>query len=890
MKRNHITGALFLFALLLLSFITFAKQGKVIQIFRNGEVIKQYPLEYIDYIEVNDIDSTSGRLPGGFDLPENPTQAMLDSLEKIYAFVSGDTDSPAIMNWYIPSFSLGIQTFHRALFNLEEIPTDETKWLWWHDDNIGPLNLGEISDSSLHVLAAYHTLTKVIEECNKFINKDFGLEFIENKYEQSRALRKYQESVRQAKILRSGMYFSLISEFGNVPYADENTEPGSVAPQLSSDMATGRRLVTQRVIDTLEDLVAWYKANDPDNKPEYGRLGLDAAEALLVRFYLNHEVFTGTPAWDKCLHHAKAIIARRGRGGFNNSGLAMNYSQNFSYNNRTAADNEIIWRLATIDSKGKKIYNWANGFFMLVAFTGNDGYPNANGSIYNTTQGWKCLTGIRQLVDAFEWNADYTESPDQRTAWWRTAKHGFAVDNDVILGDEWGKNGFLPIKFTNWNINDDGSIDRSDIPAQDNPSSIDYGVIRLAEIYLSAAEAILNGGGGSTADALTYTNFVRERAGMPAYSSLTKEELQKERQRELYTESTRRTDLIRYGKWISGYNWNWKGRVKTGTDYDPAFIVYPLPASVVEECGYAQNPKPAEPLPTDDYELFYDDEMIYLVGSPQDMAEPTMSNLEIFKDYRIYNTSRGSKIYEKWIELPPHPVFYFCSTLKKDNQEFFGVAAEEKEVKFDYAGEGEIKADLVKGKGMISLPDFEGGIIKITVDLRDSSNMSVTLDDTSYIYIIGNITDPVSGQTNNWLAPIRSNREWYDKYFRLNNVKGKGEIYSGQFYLEPKEYSYEGGAENLDNFSQFRFFTDLLGWSREASIGASWADFTVVSIADEVDAGYSGYTRSEGLGNWGIYCEERIPLTIVVDLEKNKIYVKKGFHEISFSDGEPVFE
>lgn len=243
--------------------------------------------------------------------------------------------------------------------------------------------------------------------------------------------------------------------------------------------------------------------------------------------------------------------------------------------------------------------NYSNGYFMIAAFLGfGDGDGILwNPSDYNSSDGWKCMTGLRQLSDAFEWNHETKESPDQRVAWWGTARHGFDVNNYSLLGEDWGKNGFIPVKFTNWNIKDDGSVDSSDVPDQDAMHYIDYGMIRLAEIYLSAAEAILNGA-GDVNDALKFTNYVRQRAGMPPFESLDMETLQAERQRELYTECNRRTDLIRYGKWISGYNWNWKGGARKGCDYDPNFIVYPIPASIVEEYGYTQNPI-AEPIEVD---------------------------------------------------------------------------------------------------------------------------------------------------------------------------------------------------------------------------------------------------------------------------------------------------
>ncbi len=45
-----------IFSLLsLIAFFAFAKQEKVLQIFRNGEVIQEYAVNDIDYIEVNDL-------------------------------------------------------------------------------------------------------------------------------------------------------------------------------------------------------------------------------------------------------------------------------------------------------------------------------------------------------------------------------------------------------------------------------------------------------------------------------------------------------------------------------------------------------------------------------------------------------------------------------------------------------------------------------------------------------------------------------------------------------------------------------------------------------------------------------------------------------------------
>lgn len=542
----------------------------------------------LDLEPINPTDITSGKFS------EDPEGYMREVLADVYLNVSSFGPNG---NNILGSMDGGMSTFQRAVFNLEEVPSDETNWQPTADAVPHSLNYGEVAANETFILGSYQRMMVASSLCNQFIQTDFQLTT-----DAQKTLR--EEFVRQVKILRGGMYFYLVSEFGNVPYNDESVMIGDVAPQLSTDFATGRRMVTENVVNTLEEIVSWYKANDPNNKPPYGYVGLDVAEALLVKFYLNYEVFTGTAAWDKCYEHAQALISRLGKGGFQNTGLAMNYSQCFSYNNRTDSENEIIWRIPQVNPvnntesdpingmAGVGVQSWANGGFMINGFIGDspaDAPFHCTQAEYNSKNGWKCMSARRQLTEAFDWNADYTASPDKRTAWWKTAKDGFGIDNEDMTQVGWGQNGFLPVKFTNWYIDNDGSVNYEKSPEAVDVIGVDYGMIRLAEIYLSAAEAALHGA-GSQADALKYTNYVRERAGMPAYSSINLFELRNERQRELYTECTRRTDLIRYGLWISGYNWNWKNHTHDGSDFPANFNVYPMPTTVVNTNGYVQNP------------------------------------------------------------------------------------------------------------------------------------------------------------------------------------------------------------------------------------------------------------------------------------------------------------
>lgn len=542
----------------------------------------------LDLMPTNPNDITSG------NFSEDPEQYMREVIADVYLNVS--TFGPNGSN-ILGSMDGGMSTFQRAIFNMEEVPTDEANWQPTADAIPHALSYGIVAANETFILGCYQRLMVESSLCNQFIQTDFHLQNAEQE-----ALK--AEFDRQCKIIRSGMYFYLVSLFGNVPMNDESVMIGEVAPQLSTNFEEGRRLVTENVVNTLEEIVAWYKANEPNNKPPYGYVGLDVAEALLVKFYLNYEVFTGTAAWDKCLDHAQALIGRLGNGGFQGSGLAMNYAQCFSFNNRVDSENEIIWRIPQVTPAANEgsntvngtpnvgVQSWANGGFMVNGFIGDttDDSPfHCKQADYNSGNGWKCMSARRQFVEVFDWNADYSESPDQRTAWWKTAKDGFDINNADLTQPAWGTNGFLPVKFTNWWIDDDGSVNKDKSPEPVDPLGIDYGMIRLAEIYLSAAEAILHGA-GNQADAITYVNYLRARAGMPTYTSLNLNELRNERQRELYTECTRRTDLIRYGLWISGYTWNWKGGSASGHDFSSNFNVYPMPTTVVTINGYTQNP------------------------------------------------------------------------------------------------------------------------------------------------------------------------------------------------------------------------------------------------------------------------------------------------------------
>lgn len=76
-------------------------------------------------------------------------------------------------------------------------------------------------------------------------------------------------------------------------------------------------------------------------------------------------------------------------------------------------------------------------------------------------------------------------------------------------------------------------------------ATVNYTWMRYAEVLLLAAEANLQS--GNTAEALKDLNAVRERAKLPAKTSITMDDIKTEKRLELWGEGTRWMDLVRWG-------------------------------------------------------------------------------------------------------------------------------------------------------------------------------------------------------------------------------------------------------------------------------------------------------------------------------------------------------
>lgn len=457
------------------------------------------------------------------------------------------------------SYNAGMTVWNRVLFDITELPTDEGFWIW-DDSGLLQMSANTINADNLQLEMAYGRFYQHIAICNSFLSvmEDSNVEGIEQMRSEVRAL-------------RAMTYYWVLDLFGNSPLqlGEPNGEP---APQ-----ATRMELYTW-LEGELRDLVDNGNLSD---SPQYGRVGKDGVEALLARLYLNAEVYTNgaVSAWAQCLTRCNNVIRRHQHGGFENSGLANHYLNLFAANNdqympggTKADENEILWGLP-FDAQTGRSYGGST-FLLAGALSGGN---------YGSNSSWSCLTARRQLSERF-----LAEPQDVRWSLWLTDGRG--IEN-VKFGD-FDNAGYQAIKWTNWNGTDDGTLDSS-VPSWDFCSA-DVPLIRLADLYLMRAECFLHGQGERQA-ALDGVNYLRKRAGVSTWSGsqLTADNLLDERSRELYYEMTRRSDLIRFGKYVGPTQavWSWKGNAPAGATIQDYMKLMPLPTNVLAaQPELQQNP------------------------------------------------------------------------------------------------------------------------------------------------------------------------------------------------------------------------------------------------------------------------------------------------------------
>lgn len=537
-----------------------------------------------------DLAPNNPNLINGADLTPNDYASIL---AKCYGGLAYSGQSGPNGDCDISGLDGGTSQYTRALFMMNEFTTDECIWIW-PDNGVIDLVTNTWGKDNGNIFGTYSRLYSHIAVCNDFIRQAKGSDDAS-----------VREMVLQARALRAMSYYWVIDIFGQGSFTLDTDEFGS------SPVQKDRTSLYNWLDAELDDIETQYKEEFPNNVVQYAHVGLDGVQALHARLCLNAKVYTSdaVDGYAKCSQLCADVITRHQDGPLGN-GLAPEYlylfcADNHKYMPGGGDVNEILWGIP-YDKDNTQAYGGTQ--FLIAASTanangGDDGICSS--ADYGINNPWKCMHATKEFAEAFTAN-------DARWAMWLKEPNGFQADND---GFSKFSNGYAVIKFTNllsgtdkawannadvecgptWSAENGGRYGSSAARAETWVDT-DLPLIRLADVYLMYAESYIVGNAGKAADALTYVNHVRNRAGVTPWTDadLRSDNILAERQRELYWELTRRSDLVRHGKFTgTAYNWAYKGsQLSLGGQGIPTYMnLMPIPNNIISaQPEFNQNP------------------------------------------------------------------------------------------------------------------------------------------------------------------------------------------------------------------------------------------------------------------------------------------------------------
>lgn len=374
----------------------------------------------------------------------------------------------------------------------------------------------------------------------------------------------------EARFLRAFYVFWLCDGWGQVPIR----EPGAPLADIPDVLSGGEAI--NFVISELESIAGnlpSLASTDPWMATE------DAAYALLAKAYINKAVYSSddrqtfsfeSADMDKVISNCDMVI---------NSGnfeLEEEYFANFTSDNGENSS-ELIFcsnNEAGIQSNNMR-GTWMSGLH------------------YNQTpSGWNGFTTLADFYNTFDegdrrrgGELDPLTSETGLTAGFLTGQQ-YDKDGNPLEDRQGNPLVFTaesPIMVTGAALETSGYRFMKYIPdmsAEDVPGN-DFPFLRYSDILLTKAEALMRK--GDNGGALTIVNELRTARGATELGSIDEAGMLEERGRELYYEGWRRTDLVRFGKFLDA----WSQKQAS----DPTYLLYPFPVGqIVANPGLQQNP------------------------------------------------------------------------------------------------------------------------------------------------------------------------------------------------------------------------------------------------------------------------------------------------------------
>ena len=410
---------------------------------------------------------------------------------------------------------------HGGIFSMQEISSDEMiipqrggdwydggYWLRTHQHQFG---------SDIPGLdGTFSMLYGCIAVCNRYIGK--GPVLIPSKS---------TEIVAELRALRALCYFYLCDMFGNVPLIKS-------FPGVLEEAVTKPRLEIYNFVESeLNAATVGLSKN-----ATYGRINYWAAKSILAKLYLNAQVYKGAAELDKCIAACDEII---------NSGkysIEPDYFSNFNPTNNNSKENILVVPYDEVKRQGFNLPQMTLHYASQKTFKLRD-------------QPWNGYCSLAEFYNSYDAN-------DKRKANLIAGQQFEAdgvtkiIDDGAETADPDGK----PLNYTP-EVNElfpnalrqagarvgKYKFKEGATPNLDN----DFPLFRLGDIILSKAEALWRKN-AADATALLLVNQIRTRAGATPFTSLNTDNFLAERGREMFAESWRRNDMIRFGKFFKKYD------------------------------------------------------------------------------------------------------------------------------------------------------------------------------------------------------------------------------------------------------------------------------------------------------------------------------------------------
>lgn len=463
----------------------------------------------------------------------------------------------------------GMTGLVRAMFNMNELPTDEATCSW--GDGLQELNSAKFDPSHPWVKLYYTRLTLGITFCNQYLEVAGGED---------------KQKTAECRFLRAMQYYLLMDAYGNVGFSTTLEKPHRM------ERAELYKWLVEELNAIEPDLAEPRVKTGSD--ADYGRVDKAACWLLLSRLYLNAEVYTGNAEWQKAKDYAKKVMESPYDINTTSAGRWSAYQLVFmGDNDKTDATKEIIFPIVNISGKTR---SYGNSLFLIAACFDPAMHANpddATGSNGLVGQQWIGLHPRTALLKKFFPSSVAPEVPsyemtaqagDDRATFWGEGRT-YEIENITKSAEGYGV-----CKFLNYNSDNSTNTD----PAF---ADMDWPFMRAAEAYLNYAEADARLNGGKTSQEGTRVlNKLRERANASTRaesSNYSLNEICDEWAREFYFEGMRRTTLIRFGLFggNTGYNWDWKGGESAGKDFEAYKNIYPIPLTQLQSnTNLKQNP------------------------------------------------------------------------------------------------------------------------------------------------------------------------------------------------------------------------------------------------------------------------------------------------------------